>query len=418
MRRRCGSRLAALRRACSIGCLLPLLGGCGDAASPADGGTGDSTTSTSTTSTTSVDPTSDPDSASIGTLTAASTETGTPVDTSSSDAGTTGDPIGPDCTSGEPIDAAPETWTWIPFPDTHCALDGNAGIAINPAARGNKLLIALEGGGACFTESDCQSSRLNGIDDAAVLGMLAAPGPFDRSLASNPFAEYSYVFVPYCTGDFHSGDNVTDWGAQHVGYANMGAFLERVVPTFCDTEQVVLTGFSAGGFGASFNYTRVHEAFGSVAVDLIDDSGPYMTPAWMPSDVQALFDASWGFRANMPADCDGCATGWDALYTYAATRWPEDRISIISSRYDPSIQDRFSPYTPLATLDDFAVAIDALADEVFVPLPNAHVFLIDIPGHVWLPSGPLDGLVVSGVSLEQFVRAQIEDDPAWADVRP
>jgi hypothetical protein len=96
-----------------------------------------------------------------------------------------------------------------------------------------------------------------------------------------------------------------------------------------------------------------------------------------------------------------------------AERWPDDRMSLVSARYDPSIQGRFAPYTPLATLDDFAMAIDSLADE-----PNVHVFYIEDEGHVYLPTTPLDQLIVDGTSMETFLRQQIDDDPAWTSVRP
>ncbi len=31
---------------------------------------------------------------------------------------------------------------------------------------------------------------------------------FDRGDGDNPFADASYVFVPYCTGDLHAGSRV------------------------------------------------------------------------------------------------------------------------------------------------------------------------------------------------------------------
>ena len=290
--------------------------------------------------------------ASEGTTASPHESTG-PSDESSAGPATTGDATGiddsggaessdggrlePDCDAGAPVDAPDETWTWIEIEGTSCAFSGTAGFAINPTARSTKLLVALEGGGACFSEGDCDASRLEGIDAFDLTSNLPELRLFDRDAASNPFADYSFVFVPYCTGDFHSGDHVTEWGASHVGFANMRAFLDRIVPTFCDAEHVVLTGFSAGGFGATFNYPQVHEAFGSTAVDLVDDSGPYMQPPWMSSAMQAMFDAGWGFRANMPADCTDCSVGWHALYPYIAGRWPMTacRSSAPATTIDP-----------------------------------------------------------------------------------
>jgi hypothetical protein len=59
-----------------------------------------------------------------------------------------------------------------------------------------------------------------------------------------------------------------------VGYAVISLYLQRLVETFSGVTQVLLTGMSAGGFGAAANYLQVARSFGSVHVYLLDDSGP------------------------------------------------------------------------------------------------------------------------------------------------
>jgi len=325
----------------------------------------------------------------------------------------------PECEGGAPVTAPEETWTFVPVDGTVCGAAGTtSGFFINPTAQSARLFIVLSGGGACFSQTDCQSVNLNGFDPMQGINQLSQTPLFNRADPANPFSDFSYVFIPYCNGDFHSGNNVASYGMQHMGYANMEKYLELIVPTFCEADHVVLSGMSAGSFGATFNYDLVHRAFGSRPVDLIADSGPYMRPPHMPSDMQAAIDDNWGFRANMPAGCSGCTTSWHELYAFIATTYPNDRMSLISSLRDPSIQGRFAPYTPLDTLDAFEVAINDLADGVITPLSNFRVFYLPQQGHVWLTSGQLDQLVVNNVSLEQFVRQQIDDDPGWTNVRP
>src|SRR5688572_24341365 len=149
--------------------------------------------------------------------------------------------------------------------------------------------------------------------------------------------------------------------------------MERILPTFCDADRVLVTGTSAGGFGATFNYDFIHGLFGSIPVDLVDDSGPYMHPPWMPAGMQAAFDQEWGFVANVPPGCAACGSTWHELYVHAATAWPNDRHAFLSSLRDPSIQGRFDPYTPLDSLDDFQVAVNELADQILLPLPSFEV---------------------------------------------
>ena len=336
--------------------------------------------------------------------------------TATSSSSSTGDP-GPACDIGEPLDVPDETWTTIFTPGTACANAGEAGFVVNPSPRGANLLIFFRGGGACFNEKDCASSLLDGFTEQEAIDLARGRPTFDRNDPDNPFADWDYVFVPYCTGDFHSGGNVASYGSSHVGHANMQEHLTRIVPTFCDAPRVVVTGTSAGGFGAAFEYPQIHELFGNTPVDLIADSGPYMTPEFMPTEAQDMIDGNWGFRANMPAGCGDCATRWDALYTYIAERWPNDRMSFLSFTRDPSIQGRFRPYTALSNLDAFEAGLNALADDVLVPLPNFRVFFLEGTGHVLFNNGAFD-LTQNGTTLGEFIQQQLDGDAAWADIRP
>jgi hypothetical protein len=330
----------------------------------------------------------------------------------------TGGSAGSPCDVGEPVMAPEDTWTYVPVDGAVCATAGTtAGFFINPTSASKRLVIFFQGGGACFNQADCQASSLGGFDEMQQLNGLGQNPFFNRNLASNPFAQYSFVFFPYCTGDFHSGSTVASYGMQHQGHANVQLYMNRVLPTFCDAEYVLVTGTSAGGFGSTFNYDYIHGLFGSIPVDLVDDSGPYLNPPHMPTDMQTAIDGNWGFRANMPADCAACSTNWHELYVHAATKWSGDRQSLISSLRDPSIQGRFAPYTPLDNLDAFEVAIEDFADQVVTPLASMKVFYVATTGHVWINS-PLNQTVTNNVTLEQFLRMQVDDDPAWTSVRP
>src|SRR5262249_42792206 len=107
-------------------------------------------------------------------------------------------------------------------------------------------------------------------------------GIFDTTHNDNPFLNWNQVYVPYCTGDVHFGTKtnvVVDatnmpTPQQFVGHLNMQKFVARLVPTFPTAERVVLTGASAGGFGAGLNFGMVQDSFGSIPVTVLDDSGP------------------------------------------------------------------------------------------------------------------------------------------------
>src|SRR5688572_29561719 len=258
-----------------------------------------------------------------------------------------GEPPAPSktCTgAGTPIAAPSDQWSWIADSQITCGNGSSAGFALRPSSKSTRLVVFLMGGGGCFDGASCsgndpahRASHLSGYGLPHVqqeLGQLGVGSIFDPNAATNPFKDDSWVFVPYCTGDFHSGSTTASYGTKHAGRANVKRVLERIVPTFCPkVTRVVLMGSSAGGFGAVFNYEETSQAFAPVRVDLVDDCGPPMGPQHMP--LQSTMRAAW--NASSPASCSGCATGWNAYLPYLAAKHPNARFSLLASTHDFSI---------------------------------------------------------------------------------
>ena len=207
--------------------------------------------------------------------------------------------------------AAANQWTWVPVAGAKCR-DGSAtgfGIRLNPAS--TKLFIYLEGGGACFNALSCigNSSSFGATSFNSWKGGGGAAGIFDTTNAANPVKDWNAVYIPYCTGDVHAGDltsSVPANGPQNqsfVGYANVGLDMQHIVPTFPGVTDVLLTGISAGGFGALYNYDRVARDFCPLPVTLIDDSGPPMSDTYLAPCLQTRWRTLWGLNATLPPDC-------------------------------------------------------------------------------------------------------------------
>ena len=137
----------------------------------------------------------------------------------------------------------------------------------------------------------------------------ASSGIFNRGYAGNPVKDWTFVYVPYCTGDVHAGNrtDATVTGVtgkqQFVGYVNLGKDLKRIVPSFTGLSKVLLTGVSAGGFGAAANYVQVAKAFGPVPVYDLDDSGPPMPDPYLAKCLQTEQVMLWGLDKTVLADC-------------------------------------------------------------------------------------------------------------------
>jgi hypothetical protein len=328
---------------------------------------------------------------------------------------------------GTAISAADTTWTWVPFPDAFCANATTTGIGVNLNSGSKQVLIYLEGGGACWSDLTCNTlqtaanfSTGYGAADFASESTdptyLALPGGFfDRTTAANPFQDYNYVYVPYCTGDEHAGNNVVTYGgktALHVGFDNMSAYLKRLVATFPSATQVVLAGSDSGGFGATFNWWQTQQAFGSIPVALIDDSGTFMPP-----DILALGDGAnvlqstqWNLPSTLPPGCTACATALDAIFGYYASVFPNNRGALLSY-----IQDSVLPSYYDITTSQFTTGLNEFTAAQFDPNANLHYFTVSGPGHVLFfnPS-----LTTDGVTVEQFITKMVTGDPTWTTVHP
>src|SRR5450432_884591 len=203
-----------------------------------------------------------------------------PGDGGTPDAGAT------DASAGAPISATPGTWTWVDVPGSACDDGTPTGFAVNPGA-GDDLLVYFEGGGACWDYTTCfvLKSAMQGPVGKAQWATRATQinvGPFDRAHATNAFRASSYVYIAYCTGDLHGGSNVATYtGADtrmfhHVGHLNAVTYLARIAATWPHPSRVVVSGTSAGGFGATLNYDMFRAAFPAAKMALVDDAGPLL----------------------------------------------------------------------------------------------------------------------------------------------
>ncbi|MCA9602241.1 MAG: hypothetical protein KC417_09465, partial [Myxococcales bacterium] len=262
---------------------------------------------------------------------------------------------------GSPIEANPGQWTWVEFPGTRCMRSNKpVGIAINPAPadspNADKVHIWMEGGGACFNNTTCNppelvqlltgetafAAHVLGYTEADMAKTIASARNLNRAAAENPFKDWNLVMVPYCSGDIHTGRGATYGNGTYTGYSNMTAYLKRIVPTFPAAEVVILSGSSAGGFGAIFNYEQTQSAFGDVPVHLLQDSSPFVTGSAMTVCAQERIRSVWDLDPILPRECTDCTNpakgGLSNLHGALMEKYPERRFGLIASTADETIR--------------------------------------------------------------------------------
>jgi hypothetical protein len=326
---------------------------------------------------------------------------------------------------GAPLTAPSEQWTWVDFPDTTCGNGTPTGLAVNLTTKSSRVLIYLQGGGACWSDLTCftlmsAANFTTGYGQAQFtkdVTTLTLPGGFfDRTAAANPFKDHSYVFIPYCTGDVFAGNNVMAYPSgmgHHVGFANMTAYLERIVPTFPSADRVYLAGSSAGGLGAAYNWWQTQQFFDTIRVDLIDDSG---TP--MPPDIEAegmgeaTTRAAWGIASTLPAGCTACQTELDGLLAFYAKELPTHRAALISY-----VQDTVLPTFYLITTAEFEMGLNEEITTYFTQNPASQSFTNAGMGHVLWFTPTITNGAGGTTTLQQFLTLMVTDDKSWTSVR-
>ncbi len=331
---------------------------------------------------------------------------------------------------GEPIDAPAGEWTWVEFPGTSCSNGTPTGLGVNlsPSANPSGVLVYFEGGGACWDYEGCISVgdlgtafHANGFDegdwDGVIGDLYRAIVPFDREADGNPWKDAHYVFVPYCTADVHAGDQITElWNNDHTesktmhyrGYHNVTEYLTRLVPTFFDTPRVWVTGSSAGGFGAMFNWFQFVERFGDVRVDVISDSGQPIMPA---DGTWEKWVATWDLQ--FPAECEDCDLGIRQNIEHAANMLGdrESRLGLIVYARDAVIAG-FLGLSQDEHEERVLEVLDTFDDPTFPNSDRADYFAMGGSFHTTFISGFCTGTVeAEDTKVCEWATAFVNDAP-------
>jgi Pectinacetylesterase len=241
-------------------------------------------------------------------------------------------------------------WSQIDVPDGICLYGADYSFFVRPPEQAsNKLMIYFQGGGACWDGLTCGTigGFASQYDVTADELDWYQNGYFDFDNPDNPVADYNIVFVPYCTGDVHTGDNVMTFNvppeadsdletvtANFKGHANAQLVLEWVYGNFVEPEQILISGCSAGGYGAVAQAPYIMEYYqDSSALMLADSSQGVLPIAWEGF-------LNWGTLDNLPdfiVDlADVSVEDYDTTYQIEqmALYFPENKFAQYNSFFD------------------------------------------------------------------------------------
>ena len=223
---------------------------------------------------------------------------------------------------------------------------------------GDGLAVFFNGGGACWNAETCSKARFEGsranfggktpADAEGVYKAALMPGDgpahmgglLDRGDARNPIRDWSVVFVPYCTGDVHSGSNTARYrdpatgkpfSIQHRGWDNMQVVLHWMRETLPAPARLLVTGSSAGAYGAATHYAAVRGLYPRASAVFLGDSGQGVsTPAF-----EKTRNANWNYQLPKAVfGPDPQRTPDAEEIARLAAHFPADRFAQFTSAHD------------------------------------------------------------------------------------
>lgn len=278
----------------------------------------------------------------------------------------------------------------------------------------NKVLFFLEGGGACFSAETCGPESETYKKKVGNGQMDRADGIFDFANPENPFADWSIVYVPYCTGDVHIGNATTDYGngvvVQHKGYVNGSTALQAMAERFPGATEVVVAGESAGSVATPLYAGLTHDLLPDALIKVVaDGSGAYPdVPA-----VNAFIGTQWGTMnavPDWPESAGVTPEEWSlpGLFVQAGKHAPD----IVFARHDYAYDQTQAAFSQLAGVggDELVKMIDLNEQQIEAGGVELWSYISPGDNHTVLGKPEFYSETLDGMRLVAWVQALIDGD--------
>jgi hypothetical protein len=282
--------------------------------------------------------------------------------------------------------------------DMCCFRHQQMNIAVSYGSSDNVVLF-MDGGGAIWPGGGLMLSS----DDPLEIPIL-------ERTAENPLRDWNYVYVPYCDGSLHLGDNIYeyDWGeGHHQGLRQTAAAVALMKKLFPHAPKVLIAGLSAGGFGTLYGWAIAKSQYMDAETYVLSDGG---VGFWNPNDLTMWQTMSTAWNLHLPPACEKCD---GPIMTYLYETYmdldPQVRVGLFSS-----YRDRVMCWFTGLSQAEFRQYLLSITGEI----KQAHAdrfgrFFIKGVQHT---SGS-DGLAttIGGVSYGDWIERMIYDDAPWND---
>jgi len=301
----------------------------------------------------------------------------------------------------------------------------------------DRVVVGMQGGGVCLFEGDC-AARLS--DSPGLFEAMddepPSTGIFSTDPSESAFADWTKVYLPYCTQDVFGGGGVAEElgevTIERYGSVDVRAAMQMVRDVLwremdaaggagyrADEVVALFGGWSAGGYGTLYNYHWVLDdlqwphtaAFPDAALGL--DNGGSLSVA----GIGVTKIPAWNMKSNLPPYCSfgDCALG-PVMYEQTSPRLlgePEQQMLIVSNPFDQVQVDTQFFEGPVPFLNELRETTCATRDlpgiqYYYTSVSEESVHVVSVVPELW--TGSVDGVVMQDWFVAAIEQPDTIDD--------
>jgi hypothetical protein len=271
-----------------------------------------------------------------------------------------------------------------------------------------KLVIDFAGGGACWDAPTCgfaQAGALFTLQAVTLEQFVANIEPGDIYSEESPFADWTIIHLPYCTGDIHWGNALAVYEGNeihHKGFVNAATTLAWVYRHFQAPTDIFVSGCSAGAYGAALHSAYVRKHYENTSIRVLADSGAgIITRSFLEDSLP-----NWNAQANLPPfvrglDAPLAELSMTDVYIAIAKTFPDVILAQTATAFDAdqvffySVMGGDPPDWPIRFRESLAIIDEAV--------PNFRYYVAPGSMHCTIPYTFFAEREVDGVRFEDWV---------------
>lgn len=313
--------------------------------------------------------------------------------------------------------------------------------------KSDNLVVFFEGGGACWDNLTCTFPMADVPEGVPQFFMPAIPADTDPSAndgifragdPANPVKDWSFVYIPYCTGDLHSGSTTktyynaghpvfplpSSFKIEHRGFDNFMVVLDWVKRNFRSPDKVLVAGSSAGGYGATANSPWIQRSYPEANLTVLADASQGVTTKAF--DTGNPGRNSWNIQLpTWVYGTDPSRVAGNDLMRIAAKRMPQARMAQFTTSFDEVqigfygvMKQFYGPGGSCSSLPvDWHNQMAAKAKADGRALSNYHYYVADGQYHTNLHSPQFYSENSTGINYRDWVSAMLSprSSKPWVD---